>query len=1159
MHLQPPLPERLLVDAFDLAGAGLAIVDAAGVMQRVNLAFATALGYSPAELAGRPFTDFFVEAARASALKVFEAALANGVASPSHWTLRRGDGSGMEALIAAQALGVDSGRYAICSVVDVSGLAGVEQRLSATLAEQKALLDNALVGILFTHAGSIVRLNARCAEMFGYRTDELIGRPANMLYPSAASHAAVARAAEPVLASGKPYHAEHEARRRDGSLFWIEVDAKPVNAAGEAFQTIWTIRDITDRRRTEAALASANREQQAILDNASVGVVFMREQHVMRCNRRMAELFGYLPEELVGQPGSIFYAGDESYALMGRLAGPTLALGRPYQTEFEFQRRDGSPLWCRVSAQAVNPEAPGEGTVWIIDDVTEERRAAESLHSTLAELELILANATVGIVFLRGGIVERCNRRHAEILGYEQAELLGERGGRGFESEAEYERFRGAVLPVMLDGRQIETEVRWRRKRGERIWVRLSGRLVTPGDPDGGSIWITQDVTAQREAQAALVRARAELEQRVHERTADIESKNVALESEISERRLAELRLRDHNERLTYHRNRLLELAQLDKADFDKALDRILGVAVDTLAIDRASFWRVTRDGNRIVCEKQYFAERGPMFSSAGALALDAEDHPAYFEAMRAKEVIVAPDAIAHPATASLAESYLVPSGVVSTVDIPVWLDGRVVGLVCLEALRTRRTWQAEDVDFASGVAVMVALALEASQRRNAEEQLRHLAHHDTLTGLPNRHLLQDRLKQALAFAGRNRAKVAVMFLDLDRFKTINDSLGHIVGDQLLGQVAERLTGALRAGDTVCRLGGDEFVIVLSNLKLASDAGTVAGHLLERIAPPFAIDGRELYVSGSIGISIYPDDADGPEALMRNADTAMYHVKESGRNGFQFFAATMNAAANRRLAVETELRAALRRNELELFYQPIVELETRSVRALEALVRWRHPQRGLLPPGAFVSIAEETGLIHQIGHWALGEACAQARLWQDAGYPAVPISVNLSARQFRERDFSDSVRAILQRTGLAPSLLEIEVTEHTLIEQIDNASGALDALAALGVQIAIDDFGVGYSSLSYLKRFAIDRVKIDRSFVRNIPADADGAAITAAIISMSKSLKLRVVAEGVENEQQLEFLAAHGCDEVQGYLFCRPAPASEAARLFGAHGVLGPA
>jgi EAL domain-containing protein (putative c-di-GMP-specific phosphodiesterase class I) len=249
----------------------------------------------------------------------------------------------------------------------------------------------------------------------------------------------------------------------------------------------------------------------------------------------------------------------------------------------------------------------------------------------------------------------------------------------------------------------------------------------------------------------------------------------------------------------------------------------------------------------------------------------------------------------------------------------------------------------------------------------------------------------------------------------------------------------------------------------------------------------------------------------------------------------------------------------LRRDELELFYQPIVELETRRVRALEALVRWRHPQRGLLPPGAFVSIAEETGLIHQIGHWALAEACAQARRWQDSGYPAVPISVNLSARQFRERDFADAVRAILLRTGLAPRFLEIEVTEHTLIEQFDNASGQLDALAALGVQIAIDDFGVGYSSLSYLKRFAIDRVKIDRSFVRNIPGDADGAAITAAIISMSKSLKLRVVAEGVENEQQLEFLAAHGCDEVQGYLFCRPAPASQAALLFGAHGALGTA
>jgi diguanylate cyclase (GGDEF)-like protein len=410
--------------------------------------------------------------------------------------------------------------------------------------------------------------------------------------------------------------------------------------------------------------------------------------------------------------------------------------------------------------------------------------------------------------------------------------------------------------------------------------------------------------------------------------------------------------------------------------------------------------------------------------------------------------------------------------------------------------------------------------------------------------------LLDDRLQQAVALAARQGTRIAVMFLDLDRFKNINDSLGHFVGDRMLEQVAARLAAALRGGDTVARLGGDEFVVLLPGLKSPADAATVAAHLLQRLAPPVLIDGRELHVTASVGISLYPDDGDCAEALMRSADTAMYHAKDSGRNGFQFYAATMKAAANLRLDVETELRAALKRGELELHYQPIYSVATQALTGLEALVRWRHPRGELLMPGDFVPLAEETGLVQEIGRWALAEACAQVRQWQAQGLPVVPVAVNLSARQFRERDFAESVRRVLERTGLDPGMLELEVTEGALMQHSAETKSALQALAALGVKISIDDFGVGYSNLVYLKRFAIDRIKIDQSFVRDIPAGGDDAAIAATIISMARTLRLHVVAEGVENGMQLAFLAAHGCDEVQGTYLCPPLPATESARIF---------
>jgi len=1138
--------------AFDRAGTGLAILDRNGIIVRVNDAAAAAVGRERAELEGRSFTVVVAERMRSSALKVYKAAFASGTQEPGLWTVSDRNGRPIDALFRLQPLASEgvSSDYAVVSMVDVTDVQSVQKRLSLILAEQKALLDNTLVGIMFSRSGEIVRVNARCADLLGWRVDELAGQPTHAVFPSRPEYDRFAREVGPTLARGEPVHFEIETVRRGGGPVWLEVDAKPVNARGAEPETIWTLHDITGRKHAEAALAAVADEQRAILDNAFVGIAFTRDRHIERCNRRLAEMFGYAPEELAGTPSNLLFPDEKSFALLVSLATPPLGRGEPFRMELELRRRDGAARWCRVAAQAAHRDAPADGTVWICEDVTEERASADALRRTLRELELILDNATVGIVCARDGRIDRCNRRFEEILGYGHGEVDDLPMGRFFLSPEAEREFATAADPLLARGVPFETEARYRRRDGRPIWVRLSGRVADHGAPPGGRIWIVQDVSAQHDAQAALEHARTELEHRVRERTADIRDKNRALEAEISERRIAEDALRLKTERLNLQTTRLLALAQADKSDFEKALDEILGAAVETLGIDFASFWRMHEGGASATCERQYFAGRGPVFSSAGALVLKAEDHPAYFEALRGRHVLAAESAPAHAATASLTASYLAPLGVESSLHLPVWLDGRVVGIVCMESSRERRAWSAEDVDFASGTAVITALAIEAAQRHRAEERLRHLAHHDTLTGLPNRNLLDDRLQQALALAARQETRVAVMFLDLDRFKTINDSLGHLVGDRVLAQVGARLAGAVRAGDTVARLGGDEFVVLLAGIKAAVDAATVAAHLLQRLAPPIVVGGRELHVAASIGISLYPEDGDTVEALMRSADTAMYHAKDAGRNGFEFFSATMNATANRRLDVETELRAALKRGELELHYQPIYSVSTQALTGFEALVRWRHPRGELLMPGDFVPLAEETGLVHEIGRWALGEACAQLRQWQDQGLPIVPVAVNLSARQFRERDFVESVRRVLERTSLAPQMLEIEVTEGALMQHSAETKNALEALGALGVKISIDDFGVGYSNLVYLKRFAIDRIKIDQSFVRDIPAGGDDAAITAAIISMARTLRLHVVAEGVENGMQLAFLAAHGCDEVQGTYLCPPLPADATDRLF---------
>jgi diguanylate cyclase (GGDEF)-like protein/PAS domain S-box-containing protein len=433
----------------------------------------------------------------------------------------------------------------------------------------------------------------------------------------------------------------------------------------------------------------------------------------------------------------------------------------------------------------------------------------------------------------------------------------------------------------------------------------------------------------------------------------------------------------------------------------------------------------------------------------------------------------------------------------------------------------------------------------DVSMARAMTRKMTHLAQHDSLTDLPNRVLLNDRLREAIILSRRHKRELSVLFLDLDRFKHINDSLGHVVGDRLLQSVAQRLLSCVRSSDTVGRQGGDEFVVLLWEVRRAEDAAIAAAKILEALRKPHLIDAHELHITASIGIVTYPEDGTDVETLMKKADLAMYHAKQTRHDSYEFFKPEMNARAIERQSLEDTLHHAIERQELVLHYQPKFNLATSGIVGAEALIRWRHPQRGLVPPGQFISIAEECGLIVPIGRWVLREACRQARAWQIAGLPPLCVAINVSSVELRAPGFVAGVRATLKETGLEPRYLELELTETVLIEDSRSVAAVLKDLKDIGVLLALDDFGTGYSNLSQLKRFPIDALKIDQSFVRDLAVDKDDAGIVTAVIGMGKSLHMRVVAEGVETREQLEILQQHGCPQGQGYYFCRPVPAEQ--------------
>lgn len=498
---------------------------------------------------------------------------------------------------------------------------------------------------------------------------------------------------------------------------------------------------------------------------------------------------------------------------------------------------------------------------------------------------------------------------------------------------------------------------------------------------------------------------------------------------------------------------------------------------------------------------------------------------------------------------------FLIKHGIQSGMALPLIAERKVIGALTIYA-QDAAAFTASEIRIVEELAGSLAYGITAlranSARQHYAQQLMHQASHDVLTGLANRSLLSDRIKQAIASAERSGRVAALLLLDLDCFKVINDSLGHPVGDALLQAVAERLCALVRKADTVARLGGDEFVIVLPGLLKVADASLVAGKVLSALARPFVIDHQELHIGVSIGISLYPQDGTHEEVLLKNVDLAMYRAKFEGRNKFHFYTEELNIHGRERLALASDLRGALERDELRLHYQPQVDLRSGEIVGVEALLRWQHPARGILSPVQFIPIAEETGLIIPIGAWVIKAACAQQRAWRVAGLPAVRVAVNISAHQFRRHDLLAVVTEALQETAMEARYLELELTETAIMQEPEKAIPVLLELKALGLHLALDDFGMGYSSLNYLRQFPLDNLKIDRSFVSDLTTSTHGVTIVKTIISLAHSLDLKVIAEGVETIAQLDLLNTYGCDEVQGFYFSKPVPADELACLLGA-------
>ena len=721
-----------------------------------------------------------------------------------------------------------------------------------------------------------------------------------------------------------------------------------------------TAEPLASEMEVAVTLARTLREQQTLLQSTDIGVAFIQKRAVLRCNDRFAQIFGYDDAQaIVGEASYALHPSREAFRALGRDAFADLAQGGTFRSVRQMRKSDGRLFWASLTGRLINPAEPSEGSIWTLDDVDAHIHMRSQLDAIQLQTQVLLDHAMVGVAYLRDHTVVRCNQHVELMLGYDAGELQGRSARTWFADDEQWLTQRARCAPVLAAGEVFAAEMALCRKDGGPLICEVRSKALQ----DGSAVWILMDITERRQAQEALREAHAELERVVSERT--------------------------------------------------------------------------------------------------HALATTAKD-----------------------------------------------------------------------------------LDKEIQERKYDQERIYRLAHYDVLTGLPNRTLLAERSQQAIASAQMQHTPLAVLFLDLDHFKHVNDSLGHKVGDNLLARIAQRLRQTVREYDTVARLGGDEFVLLLPRAN-ARGAQRVAGKVAQAFDQPFHIGQHELTLGCSVGVALYPQDGRDFDALVQSADMAMYGAKQEGRNTYRFFTSQMQAQSMRALELENALRRALERDQLSLHYQPQVDAATSKVVGVEALLRWQHPELGMVSPAEFIPVAESSGLILPIGQWVLETAAQQLKVWRSKGLLHITMAVNLSARQFHQPQLPDLVRDVLRQADLPPQCFELELTESAAMSDVPAAEQTLAQLQKLGVRLSIDDFGTGYASLTQLKRLPSYKLKIDQSFVRDLDKGETDKAMVNAIVRMAQAMGLRITAEGVETRDQLDFLQTLGCDEAQGYYFSRPTPAAE--------------
>lgn len=1087
-------------EIFDQAAVGITRVDLNGVLVDCNQKFSDLLGFSKEELLGKTIKeithpdDYGTGAQYRSQL-----AAGNGGSRSGEKRFIRKDGTPLwvrrTMSTACDTAGVP--QYVISIVEDISDKKELEQHHQETF-------DQAAVGIVHTSAdGRYLRVNRKFCEMLGYSETELLGRKAaDFTLPGDQNDVNKRR----LMWEGKidQLNEEKQYIRKDGTaLLTNRTVSLARDASGKPLFFIRVIEDITARKDAEL-------RYRATVDNAPVGILHtaIDSYKILRANPKLCEMLGYSETELLNMTSTQIVHPDYQFKDRSKYQALAQTENAPsFSSERKFVRKDGSVFWGNRSVSMVR-DASGKPLyhLRIIEDITERKHAEEVIVRERALMRTIIDTLPDHIYAKdKNGNYLIANKGWLSARGTQNIDVSGKTVKDFFSPKL-------AEILANQDREIIRTGTPLRNPEH---------KLMIEHDENG--------------SEPDKIRWGSTL--KVPLRTADGEIiGTVGISREITDEK-------DATTRRTMSHAVTGVLAE--SVTVAEAMPKIIRTMCESMGWAYGARW-VLDEKAQCLSRAEYWCEFEPEF--------DPEDRELWLTAsntgtgrlMRRAWIEKTATWLAnvHDNTPFRRRTSARKFGWDSAYAFPIQIGGDVVGIMEFFGPGIRKPDE-------SLVQTTVSIGSQIGQfiqRKQAEDKLSFLARFDTVTDLPNRYLFTDRLNQMLAQAQRNDWSAGILFVDLDRFKAVNDTYGHAAGDDLLRQVAKRMQSCVRGSDTVGRLSGDEFAVMLSNLAKTEDAGMVAQKIVESLAATFNLNGQQAHISASIGIALYPSDGKDPDALLKNADTAMYRAKSQGRNGYQFYLPQMNERLIQRQQLEAKLHGALDRNEFLLHYQPKADLLSGAITGFEALLRWQNGEV-LVPPAEFITALEETGLIVPVGDWIINSVCAQLKRWEKEGVALHPVAINLSARQFQVKNLVATVGQALRTNKVKPALLKLELTETLLMSDAQESVETLHQLKHLGVQLSVDDFGTGYSSLAYLKRFPLDELKIDREFIRDAISDPDDAAIAVTIINLAHSLKLRVVAEGVESEGQLNFLRFHGCDEIQGFYFSKPLPADACARM----------